>query len=776
MRMIRQNLAYILLLVLLPAVLFWRWVLFGDVLFWGAPLFQFWPWRYLAKSALLAGEWPLWNPWVGNGAPLLANLQTAVFYPLNALFLLLPVEDALTFSVLLHLSLAGVLMYLYCRVMDLAPYAATVAALTYMLSGYLTGRTQFVVMINAAAWIPLILLLCEFIVQSKRPLIPAVWLGVVLAIQILAGHAQLCFYSLVLMGGYTLVRAGQVNRTVLAVGQSLAWLSMSVGLMILLAMAQLLPTAEYTLESPRGTGAERTFALTYSLWPWRLVTFVAPDFFGNPAEGTYWGYANYWEDHAYLGVLPFLLAILGAWIYFRARPAESSRAVQAVPFFVALVPVSVILAFGWNTPIYLLVFDYVPGFGYFQAPARLLIWYTVGMSFLAGFGAQYFHIAPTRRARWRRLLAASIAMGLVGVAGSFYIEGRPQTFMWAAGLCGGWLTVSIILLLWRPRTERLGWQWTTLAIIAVDLLWVALPLSPMTFPGLFRLDDTPPATEYRQFVLPSADQALKFDYYFRFEDFGSTESYYWRSFIEAHLPNTSLYRREVSSNNADPLVVGHWRRLVDFVDEADAASRQRVLRLMNVTSYVDTPLRHSPTLTETPVYLPADIITRTTISEPLPRAYFVPHAVEVATETDALARIAAPDFDSAQEIVIIKAAPSTAPANDNQAAASVTIEAATAQRVTLRAETPTDGYIVLTDTFYPGWHATVNGADAPILRANVMFRAVAVGAGSQMVTFTYQPWSFTLGLWLSGAGLAVVIIMLGLCLKFYGFRTTFWPF
>src|SRR5512134_271523 len=111
----RSPYAFIALIIGLPLLLFWRWLLKGEVLFWGTGLLQFWPWHSLAKSSVLAGAWPLWNPLLGNGTPLLANLQTGFFYPPNWLYLLQPVEHGLTLSVVLHLVLAGLGMYAYAR-------------------------------------------------------------------------------------------------------------------------------------------------------------------------------------------------------------------------------------------------------------------------------------------------------------------------------------------------------------------------------------------------------------------------------------------------------------------------------------------------------------------------------------------------------------------------------------------------------------------------------------------------------------------------------------
>jgi hypothetical protein len=60
---------YLVLILAAPLVMFWRWLLNGEVLYWGTLLLQFWPWHHLVKTSLLAGAWPLWNPMLGNGTP-----------------------------------------------------------------------------------------------------------------------------------------------------------------------------------------------------------------------------------------------------------------------------------------------------------------------------------------------------------------------------------------------------------------------------------------------------------------------------------------------------------------------------------------------------------------------------------------------------------------------------------------------------------------------------------------------------------------------------------
>jgi hypothetical protein len=806
-------------ILILPFVLFWRWLFKGEVLFWGTSLLQFWPWHELTKTSALAGEWPLWNPLLGNGTPLLANFQTAFFYPLNLLYLFLPVEHGLTLSVILHLALAGLFMYFYAVYLGLQAFAAALAALTYMFSGYLVGRTQFVTMVNATAWLPLLLLLSDKL-ATRRAAVDILWLGLALAVQLLAGHAQLWFYGLWLIGPYIAFRSWQgvnermVNpeptkwpveakapygqggkasgewsrsvansRALRLFAHSFICLFAAVGLAVLLVAVQLLPTAEFTTQSLRGSGAERTFALTYSFWPWRLITLLAPDFFGNPADNNYWGYANYWEDHAYLGLLPFLFALVAVWDYgmrqvWGTRPASTKepgtiQPWRVVPFFAALAPISLILAMGWNTPIYLWVFEFVPGFGFFQAPARLLIWYTIAMAVLAGIGAQSFKLTPSSRRGWQRLLVAAVGLTIAGLAGSFVLTDRDRTFLTATILLGVWLIISVILLLTRPRKSTTSpprglsketiWQGSVIGVVALDLLLVAFPLNPLLSATIFRQPmasadflKTQPGN-YRFFVDEQFDYATKFDQYFRFAAFGPAELTYWQGLKETLIPNLGVYAGLASANNYDPLVVGRWQKLTDLLKDANEAQRARLLALMNVAYFIDNSSQSvGPTL-----YADSSI-TIQDVPEALPRAYFVTQVYRARDDAEAMARLTSPDFDSRLEVIIMGGEIEALRQNQDVAEAEEKVGAVTVVEqgpngVLLRVEAPTSGFVVLTDTFYPGWQATLDGQPVQIWPANLAFRAVAVEAGSHEIIFSYRPRSFTIGLWTSVITLTLVV-------------------
>ena len=117
------------------------------------------PYRYFAAEALAEGRIPLWNPDIYYGAPFLANLQSAVFYPLHLLFLLRPPTEAMNWSVVLHLFLAAFFAYLLARTMlGLDAVSATVAGALYGLSGFVGSQVGHLNQLNAAAWLPAALL------------------------------------------------------------------------------------------------------------------------------------------------------------------------------------------------------------------------------------------------------------------------------------------------------------------------------------------------------------------------------------------------------------------------------------------------------------------------------------------------------------------------------------------------------------------------------------------------------------------------------------------
>ncbi|HEC22446.1 MAG TPA: hypothetical protein ENI95_05975, partial [Chloroflexi bacterium] len=275
---LRPHLPLIVLVASL-LILFYR-LLLGEVIFWGVPLLQFYPWREMAFGLLRRGQLPLWNPLVGNGAPLLANYQVAVLYPPNWLNLLIPTEYAMGLIGVLHLVWGGLGMVAYLRRLGVERLGQGVGALAFALSGYLLGRFGFLSITSTVPWLPWLMWAIDglFLASDGRETRRRVaLLALICGMMLLAGHAQTAAYSLTLAGAYALWRAYALRRA------GVAPLVLALGAVVLgvaLAAIQLVPTLELARSSQRVGGLDREFAFTYSFSPARFLTLLMPNLFG----------------------------------------------------------------------------------------------------------------------------------------------------------------------------------------------------------------------------------------------------------------------------------------------------------------------------------------------------------------------------------------------------------------------------------------------------------------------------------------------------------------
>jgi len=215
-------------IIAVAMALFGPMLLQGKALFWGTPALQFVPWWSFAWQTLLRGQLPLWNPMLGMGAPLVANYQSALFYPPNWTYLLLfamggsPLlawGQALLVS--MHLVWSGIGMVALVRRLGLGILAQSIAGLSFAYCGYLVARAGFLSINATVSWLPWILLLLTPRVLGERiPLRQYLLFSICLALQLLSGHAQTVWYTLILAGLWVLGenREGCCDRSPHAVG------------------------------------------------------------------------------------------------------------------------------------------------------------------------------------------------------------------------------------------------------------------------------------------------------------------------------------------------------------------------------------------------------------------------------------------------------------------------------------------------------------------------------------------------------------------------------
>ncbi len=236
-----------------------------------------------------------------------------------------------------------------------------------------------------------------------------------------------------------------------------------------LAAPQLLPTLEYTAHSQRATAVSRDLAMTYSFWPWRLSGLLAPNLFGSPVTGDYWGYGNFWEDAIYVGVIPLCLALAAIFQGLRGRGRQPGlvRLLAGIGLF------SWVIALGKNTPFFPFLYDHVPTFSLFQAPTRWNLWLVFAFSLLAGIGIDAWGVARGRALYWLRLgTAGAVAVALGAGVASVALKDVHPTFITATAVSGVWLAAAGILALTVRDAPGRIWKAGVIGVVVVDLTLV----------------------------------------------------------------------------------------------------------------------------------------------------------------------------------------------------------------------------------------------------------------------------------------------------------------
>ena len=183
------------------------------------------------------------------------------------------------------------------------------------MNGFLIARAGFLSVTAAVPWLAAWLWRAEKLQDAGCKWQDVFWLALAIGVGILAGHAQTAVYGLVFVSLYFMWRVFSDRASLhLSIPRSLILFGLAVLLGLALAAAQPLPAAELTRESQRADGLDYTRIMMHSFWPLRLLTLLSPDFFGSPAQNSFWGYDNYWENAAYIGLIPLLLALYAIWI------------------------------------------------------------------------------------------------------------------------------------------------------------------------------------------------------------------------------------------------------------------------------------------------------------------------------------------------------------------------------------------------------------------------------------------------------------------------------
>ena len=728
--------------------------------------FQFIPWRLYAVDCVRQGVLPLWNPYAYCGSPFIANDQSAVFYPLTGLHYLLPFHLATLLGAILKLYLAGLGLHYLLRRFGVSPGPSLVGAVGFVLCGsnilWLNHPHT-----NVTVLLPLLLLLTDkFIADRPRALWAGLW-GLLVGVQFFGGHIESSYNVLLVCGLffiYRMVGIVRLERSWKAFWRPVAAGGLASLLGLMIGAVQLLPTLEYLQHGAIVSKRERSLpeSPTAHAFRWRwLPTLVMPSFYGNPIRQPHTLPESFRQEYrlqnfnersgAWVGIPLMLLAgvlitvrrpgrhtlfffllllfgfcvayrIPGVFQAFLALPGSKLMEPMLTRFELLMAfSFCVLGAYGLDE----LVKRVAAGAGELSAPSLstqiMLLAAWIALAGCAFAGAVAFYLADGPRFPQTTAMLTPLLVNLKGFPAQIALG-----FVVASALLLGASILCVLAFYFGPRLlgKRLWLIWLVLS--AADLLYFAYDYNPIVDPKL---------------VLPDVPSI-----HFLQDNIGHHRIDGSINAFPPSLP-TCFNIRDVRGFDAVEV-----KDYIDYVTYPSANLTPR-MRTMGVKFYL--PLGPERTLSGSMVHSPDLYVYR--LDDFTSRVQVVGQA-EVfvgGPRNRLLPRLNRTDFDPRRSVILWTPGnvQSVQVQGDPGQAGTAEFVRDGINEVVLTARLERPGWLVLADTWYPGWRVQVDGKPAELLRANYTFRAVKLPPGDHSVRFHYRPLSFTLGLVLSVVGL-----------------------
>jgi hypothetical protein len=675
------------------------------------------------NEGLKQGEFRLWNPYLFCGTPIYADTMAHPFYPPHlVLHALLSPNAAYHACLLLHLFFGGASMYWLLIGLGRSRPAATAGGLAWMLLGYNSLWFSTGILEGALVFGPLALLALLRSLDRKDLSLAALG-GAALGATFLGSHPQHALLLAILVGAWAAFAGRGDPRFAFRAGLVSALFAAGV------SMAALLTRLDSIENGYRDPAFD---TLTLYEEPWRLATFLAGTLLGK----AYYP-ANPWVEYeftAYTGLAVFALALVAA-----VRRWDEPRVRFLALFAAGALAAAFLMPFAW-------LLTRIPLLN-LSPPSRWIFPAGFAVAVLAADGLDSFLERP---GRVPRLVGAFSALfGVLCLVGA----GEITTANGAAleTLIGFALVTAAAFLAARhaPAGLALG-----LVALLFELLlpfvryhnWPAhgdvLRQTPEVVQAIRKREKEP----WRGTGLLGATPSKAGDYYLsEFMDGNNLLATFGvenPAGFDSIAP--SAYARFALTARALLNPVG---RAVTFVEP-----QSRLLDLTN-TRYLFFP----PNLLPHPRFRKVLETPKVAVYEnpdALPRAWLVGRVVGAVDLLDADAKLRNPRFDPRREVVLEGPSP---PAGGGTGIVSWVERSSDRQALEVRADAP--AFLVVADTHHPGWEAEVDGAPAPVYRANVAFRAVPVPAGTHRVEFRFRPSSARTGLIASAAAAALALVL-----------------
>ena len=705
-------------------------------------------WRDFGFSQMRQGNLPLWNPHLFSGMPCLGVFQSALLYPLNWIYLFLPMAKAINISLVAHVFLIGMFMYLWTSSRGLHPAACLTAALAVMFSGanFMHVYAGHLIDICTMAWAPLILLAIDRLFH--RPSLGWHLLGMLaVSMQILAGHPQYVYYT----GITALLHAAfSLRHQDRPVSRILSFACIYAG-GIAISAIQLFSGIETARETVRSAGVSYQFAAMFSYPPENLISLIAPFFFGDIQTVPYWGRAYLWAMTLYIGTAGLMLSLCGViW-----GKKETRR------FSAVMVVLLVILALGKNTPLFQLLYNYLPAFNMLRGTSKFIFPATLFLAMLAAIGLDVLIRGKTATKSLTAillvigclLLAAGLivnpqsshaysgeiirhVMGFVSSTREAYVP--PELYKDGAFLLQAALFSAKGLLFSATIVFALALILTLVKYFRNSVYLICILAAAEIFAFAWHIHTD---FDVKDTAIPELNRF--------FQD--RPGDYRVLNLIK---PNSAMATGVHDIWGYDPGVLLRYAQFIGFTQGCDPrdivnyVTFQKYHRLFSMLRlrYIITSENNRIKLFE--------------FQDDMPRLQLVEKWEVVAEKKGILRKMDQDSFDP-RKTVLLEQSPGIGGSPASGEGLCQIIDHST-DHLTVRAKTPRDAILLITDSYSKGWQIaplhTAGQQNYTILPANYMLMAVPLKAGEHTLRLEYAPAGYRVGKWVSLGGLSMYLI------------------
>jgi hypothetical protein len=739
----RLALAFLLLAAL---VIGWPWLSGRVTIPWDAKA-HFQPQIQFLAQSLAEGQSPFWAPYVFSGHPQIADPQSMIFAPPFLALALVngaPSLRAVDTTLLLMLFLSGAALILWFRDQGWHWAGGLLAALAFCHGAAMAWRIQHIGQVLSLAYLPLAVLTYDRAL-ARCSLLWGIAAGIVTA-AILLGRDHVALLTTYLLAALVVWRIAAAAEPRGAMRRALLPLSAAGLVALALAAIPILLTALFAGDSNR-PAIDYVGAGRGSLHPALLLTLIAPDLFGAAGRmEDYWGPPSFaWQGTGlfvaqnmgvlYIGAVPLLLL---AWAALRGDLWR-----REIRFFTWAAGLALLYALGWYTPVFKIIYELVPGVQLFRRPADAVFLIGGLGAILAGYGGHRLISAPgvALDPRANRIMAGLLAAACAtAIALGAWLDRAPRLLLPLAGAVAAFAAAGFALrLAGRLLAAKPAVAAALLAALTtVDLAYHNGPSSSSALPPE-TYDVLEPRTSNTTINILKSSVVENDRRRDRVELVG----------LGFHWPNASLTHSLENTLGYNPLRLALYSEAVGAEDHVGLPEQRKFSPLFpsyrsTLANLLGLRFIASPVPIEEIDHTlrPGDLalLARTRDGYIYENASAVDR-VGFATQARAAdfaqmlrdGRWPAVDLTST---VLLERVP-TQPGQRRRGQVSIVGYQNT--EVILEVDSPDGGWAVLNDVWQPWWYVDLDGKPAELLRANVLFRAVAVPAGHHEVRFTFRP-------------------------------------